>query len=105
MITKQQIAIKSSVVDTNNHLNGIFLSFNFLNREFHQRNRLVNSFSNCFSFHKANHSSEENKLHYCSCLDNIMFTASSKLFKIMIISDASIKNNVAISIAHIVMGH
>ena len=35
MTTKQQITIKSSVVDTNNCLNRIFLAFNSLNREFY----------------------------------------------------------------------
>ena len=38
MTTKQQMKIKSSIVNINNCLNGIFLSFN----------KLVDSFSNCF---------------------------------------------------------
>ena len=53
IISKQQTATKSSIVDANSHLNGIFLSFDSLNKEFYLENRLVNSFSNCFSCHKA----------------------------------------------------
>jgi len=55
MTTKQQAAIKSFIVDASSHLNGIFLYFDSLNKEFHLRNRLVDSFLNCFSFHKADH--------------------------------------------------
>jgi len=58
-------------------------------------------FSDCFSFHKADYSSEESKSHYCNCLDNIMFTTSSEPSTVMIISNTSIKKNVAISITHI----
>ena len=63
-------------------------------------NRLVNLFSDCFSFYKANYSSEESKSHYYSCLDNIMFITSSKLFIVVVISDASIKNNIVIFITY-----
>ena len=97
---KQQTAIKSSTVDINNHLNENFPSFDSLNREIHLGNRLVNSFSDCFSFYKANYSSEESKSHYYSCLDNIVFTTSFKLFIVVVISDASIKNNIVMFITH-----
>jgi len=101
MISKQQAAIKSSIVDANSCLNGIFLSFDFLNKEFYLGNRSVDFFFNCFSFHKDNHSSEERKSHYCSLLDNIMLNTLSDPSKVIIVSDISIKNNVATSIAHV----
>jgi len=101
MTSNQQSTIKSSVVDTNNYLNRIFLSFDTLNREFHLGNRLVNSFSDHFSFYKADHSLEERKSYDCSCLDNVVLTASSDPSTVIIVSDASIQNNVAISIAHV----
>ena len=97
MTSKQQVIIKSSIVDTNNHLNGIFLSFDSLNREFYLGNRLVDSFSD----HKADCSLEESKSHYCSHLDNVILTASSNLSTLIVVSDTSIKNNVATSIAHV----
>ena len=95
------MTVKSSVVNTNNHLNGIFPSFNSLNKEFHSENRLVAFFSNCFSFHKVDYSSEERKSYFCSHLDNIMFTASSNPTTVIVVSDASIKNYVAMFITHI----
>ena len=101
IISKQQAATKSSIVDANSHLNGIFLSFDSLNKEFYLENRLVNSFSNCFSFYKADYSSKERKSHHCSLLDNIMLNTSSNLSIVIVVSDTSIKNNVTISIAHI----
>ena len=63
LMSKQQVTIKSSIVNTNSYLNGIFPSFNSLNREFHPGNRLVNFFSDCFSFHKDDYSSEDSKSH------------------------------------------
>ena len=101
MTSKQQAAIKSSIVDTNSHLNEIFLSFDSLNKEFHPGNRLVDSFSNHFSFHKANHSSEERKFHHCSCLNNIMLNTLSNPSTVIVVSDTGIKNNVTMSIAHV----
>ena len=101
IISKQQAATKSSIVDANSHLNGIFLSFDSLNKEFYLENRLVDSFSNCFSCHKADYSSEGSKSHHCSLLDNIMLNTSSNLSIVIVVSDTSIKNNVNISIAHI----
>ena len=44
MTTKQQAAIKSSIVDVSSHLNGIFPSFDSLNKEFYLKNRLVDFF-------------------------------------------------------------
>jgi len=52
-------------------------------------------------FCKANHSSEESKSHHCSHLDNVVFSASSDLSSVIIISDASIRNNIAIFISHV----
>ena len=101
MTSKQQVFIKSFIVDIKNHLNGIFLSFDSFNREFHLGNRLVNSFSNHFLFHKANHSSEESKLHHYSHLNNVMLNASSDPSIVVVVSNARIKNNVVISIAYV----
>ena len=42
-------------MNANNHLNGIFLSFDFLNHKFYLDFRLIDNFSNSFSFYQANH--------------------------------------------------
>ena len=41
MISKQKIKIKSSIIDMNNQINGIFTSFDSSNLEFHPGNRLI----------------------------------------------------------------
>jgi len=45
MISNQCIKIKSSIIDTNNHLNRIFPSFESLNSEFSPESRLIDIFS------------------------------------------------------------
>jgi len=100
IISKQQIAIKSFISDANNHLNGVFLLFYSLNKEFYLGKWLLNTFSNYFSFHKANQSSDESKTYYFNLLDNIILNTSLDLSTVIIISDASIKDNIAISITH-----
>ena len=98
---KQKLNIKSSIVDANNYLNGVFLSFYFLNRELYLEQRLINIFSSCFSFHKANYHSNERKTCHCNILKNIILKTSSKPNIVVIISVTSIMNNIATSIAYI----
>ena len=92
--SKQQTAIKSSIVNAKSYLNRIFPPLNFLNIEFYPENRLTDSFSSCFSFYKTDCSLEESKSHHCSHLDSIMLNASYDSSTVIIISDASIKNNI-----------
>ena len=98
---KQQEAIKHSIVNSNNCFNEIFYLFDSLNKEFYPEYQLVNSFSDQFSFHKADHSSIDSKKHHCKCLNEIIFNISSNPNSIIIVSNASIKNNIATSISHI----
>jgi len=101
MTSKQQATIKSFMIDANNCLNGIFPSFDSVNRKFHSGNRLVNLFSNQFLIHKVDCSLEKSKSQHCSHLDNIIFTTLSNPSTVTIVSDVSIKNNIATSIAHV----
>jgi len=48
--SKQRLKIKSSIVDANNYLNEILLSFNPLHKELMPGFQLVDIFSNFFSF-------------------------------------------------------
>ena len=61
IISKQWLLIKSSIVDTNNHLNGIFPLFNSLNSKFSPGSRLIDIFSSHFSFHQADYKNKESK--------------------------------------------
>ena len=91
-------------MDTNNCLNKFFLSFNRLYKELLSRFWLVDNFSDPFSFHTINHKDTEVKNAYLYTLDKIFDNSLSNLNTILIISDTSIKNNVATLILHIHSG-
>ena len=101
MASKQQKKIKSFIVDTSNYLNGIFPSFDSLNSKFHPGSRLIDIFSSHFSFHKANHHNKETRTAYCNKLNKLILSISLESNTVIIVLDASIKNNIAISITHI----
>jgi len=101
MITKQQLKIKSSIVDTNSCLNGIFPSFYSLNHEISSGFRLIDNFPSHFSFHQANHKDKESKEAHLCKLDKIFENILMNPNSIVIISDTSIQNNVATLISHI----
>jgi len=88
-------------VDTNNCLNGIFPVFNSLDSEFSPGSQLVDIFSSCFSFHQTNHRNKESKAAHIRKLDECVLNALSNSKSVIIVSDASIKNNIATSILHI----
>ena len=99
--SKQWQNIKSFVSNSNSHLNCIFPLFDSLNEEFCLGSRLSDSFSSHYSFHEANYHSNKSKRAYCCKLNKLVFDASNKPNTIIIISDTSIKNNVAIFIAYV----
>jgi len=101
MTHKQWLKIKGSVIDANNHLNGIFPTFNSLSNEFSSRTRLIDTFPSHFSFHHANCKNKESKAAYICKLDECVFHTSNNFKLVVIVSDASIKNNVAIFMAYI----
>ena len=85
----------------NNWLNEIFTTFDSLNLKFHPGSRLINIFSNYISFHNADHSFNKSKKAYCMKLDEIALELSSDPKLVIIITDASVKNNVAFSISYV----
>jgi len=72
-----------------------------LKEVFHPGKKLIDVFPGCFSFYKADCHSNKNKSHHCKILNDVTLKASSKPLTVIFVSDASIKNNVAISIAYI----
>jgi len=101
MTSKQWLKIKSSIVNTNNHLNGIFLLFDSLDSKFSPDFRLIDIFSSHFSFHQANCKDKESKVVHNCKLNDIFTEALLNSKYIIVVSDTSIKNNVTISITHI----
>ena len=97
LIPKQRSHLNSSLIDMDNRYNKFLLLFSLFDKEFSLGKRLINSFSDCFSFHPW---TQDVKNHFCN-LDNITINMSSNSHSFIIISDASIRNNVATSISHI----
>jgi len=81
----------------NNKHNQFFLSFSFFNKEFKPGNRLIDWFSDHFSFHF--HSSNTKK--HIEKLNEIVLRALSNPFSTIVVSDASIKNHVTTLISYI----
>jgi len=93
--------IKGPVVDMDNRFNEIFPSFDPLNLEFTPGCRIIDFFSSHFSFHSFNKCSDESLISHSHKLDEMIIVSSENLLHTLVITDVSIKNNVATSIAHI----
>ena len=81
----------------NNKYNKFFPSFSFFNKEFEPGNRLIDLFSDHFSFHFCSSNSKK----HIEKLDEIVFRVSSNPSSTIVMSDVSIKNHVATSILYI----
>jgi len=75
--------------------------FHSLNSKLSLGTRLVNIFSSCFSFHKADCHNKESKIAYCKKLDELVLNVLLKPNTIIVVFDTSIRNNIAISITHV----
>jgi len=89
-------------VDANNCLNGIFsLLINSLNSEFISGFRLIDNFSSCFFFHQAYYKDKESKTAYLCKFDDIFAKMLLDSKSVVVVSNASIKNNIAMSISYV----
>ena len=89
--------IKSHLVDSNNRAYGTSPSFSPLHPELTLGVRIINTFSDCFSF---NHSNKKNNKHHLQQLDSMVIKSSLSQSIAIIATDASIKNDIATSISH-----
>ena len=94
---KQQIQLHSLLINIDNKCNKLLPSFSLFNKEFSSRKRLIDSFSDHFFFHTQK---QDIKGHLHN-LDNITISTSTNPYSVMVISDASIRNNIATFISHI----
>jgi len=79
-------------------LNKIFPAFDSLNRELSPGFHLVDTFPDYFSFYLANQKDVTTKIAHHNKLKNIYENSQDT---ILIISDVSVKNNIAISVSYI----
>ena len=85
LIPKQHMKIKSSIIDINNYLNGIFLAFDSLNQELSPGFCLIDTFPNHFSFYLANCKNTDTKITHQNKLKNIYKSSSNNQDTILII--------------------
>ena len=94
----QKTSLKGHIIDSNNKLYGVFPSFFPLNPEFILGSRIINIFPDKFSFNLA--SKGKNASTCSQQLDDMTIQASTP-HTVIVVSDASIKNDIATSISHI----
>ena len=98
-LTNQQYSlIKGYLVNMANRLNKCFPSFIPLHLEFSPELRVINNFSDHISFNVHDKGKDDKSCTHQ--LDNIVLEFSSSPSTTIIVSDMSIKNNVATSISH-----
>ena len=101
LTNRQKNITKGHLIDSCIKSYGIFPSFSPLNQEFIPGSRIIDIFSDCFSFNLVNKKEKEkNKIHTQE-LDNMVLHNSLSSHAALIITDASIKNDIATSISHI----
>ena len=95
----QKTIIKGHLIDSNNKLFGIFPSFSPLNLKLNLGSRIVDVFSDQFSFNLVNRE-KNNKIHFQQ-LDEMTLYLFSLPHMAIVITDASVKNDIAISVSHV----
>jgi len=81
-----------------NRFNEIFSSFTPLHSEISPGHRIIDNFSDCFFFNLHNKQKDDKSRAYQ--LDNIVIESSSSSSTAIIVTDASIKNDIATSISY-----
>jgi len=97
----QRTLTKGHLTDSYNKSHGIFPSFSPISIEFSPGNCIIDKFSDQFSFNLVNRK-EKMKVNNCALeLDEMVLQTSSSPHTALVITDVSIKNDIAISISHI----
>ena len=98
---RQHSLIKGHLVDMDNRFNEVFSSFDLINPELFPSHRIINTYTNHFSFYPFNKQADHNITSQVQELDRIPIKLSDSPLTALVILDASIKNSVASFITHI----
>ena len=101
---KQQVKIKSSIVDIKNHLKKVLSSFDSLNKEFLPSFCLVDIFSDQFSFTTVN-CKDTDIIRTHNRLNKVYENSLNNQDTILIIVNTSVKNNITTLVSHIQKSH
>ena len=99
LMNQQRNIAKGYLIDSNNKVYGIFSFFSSFHLELALGSRLIDNFSDCFSFNLAN-KKKKDKICFQE-LNEMVFWSSSSPSTAIIVIDASIKNNITTSISHV----
>ena len=99
LTNRQKTIAKGYLINSINKLYGVFPSFSSLHLEFNLDSRIVDIFSDRFSFNLASREKNDKKCY--QQLDEMTLQLSSSSHMAIIIIDASIKKDIATSISHI----
>ena len=97
----QRSLTKGHLINSNIKSYGIFPSFSPLDPEFSPGRRIIDNFSNHFSFNLVNKNDKNPNQTHTQELDDMVLCNSSSPHTALVITDASIKTNIATSISHI----
>ena len=97
----QRELIKGPIVNMNNRFNEVFSLFDPHNQEFSPSSRIIDTFSSQVSFYSFNKHSKDNLTSHSHQLDNLSIVTFLDPSYALVVTDASIKNNMATSIAHV----
>jgi len=101
LTNRQRNLTKDHLINSLNKALGIFPSFSPLNPEFSPGLHITDEFSNCFCFNLVNKKEKEKYKTHAQELDDMVLSNSSLPQSALMITDASIKHDIATSISHI----
>ena len=99
LTNRQKSIAKGHLIDSNNKLYGIFRAFSPLHLEFNPGSRITDKFSDRFSFNLAR--KDKNDKKYSQQLDEMILQSSSLPNSAIVVTDASVKDDITTSISHI----
>ena len=98
---RQRTLTKDHLIDLKIKSYGIFPSFSPLDPEFTLGHRIIDNFSDHFSFNLVNKTEKEKNNRCAQELDEMVLRNSSIPNTVLVITNASIKNDITTSITHI----
>ena len=85
---RQQVIIKSLIIDINNRFNKVFLSFSPFNYKISPGNKLIDIFPNHFSFYTLNRKSDNNIKSHLLKLNDLILQVLSDLQLVIIVTSS-----------------
>jgi len=99
LTSHQKTITKGHLIDSNNKLYGVFPAFSPFHPEFNPGSRIVDLFPDHFSFNLS--SREKNNKKCSQQLDEMTLQLSSSPHTAIVVTDASVKKDIATSISHV----